>query len=106
MMWLVLFLASFCELAFTVFMKLSDGLKKKRYVFLTFAATFLGIFLLGQAVKTLPLGVAYAVWTGLGTLLTVTFGIIVFKESKDWKKLFFICLVVIGIIGLRLTTQS
>ena len=106
MMWVVLILASFCELAFTVFMKLSDGLKKKRYIILTFASTFLGIFLLSQAIKVLPLGVAYAVWTGLGTLLTVSFGIIYFKESKNWKKLFFICLIVIGVVGLRLTTQS
>lgn len=104
MMWLVLFLASFCELGFTVFMKLSDGLKKKKYVFLTFATTFLGVFLLSQAIKTLPLGVAYAVWTGLGTLLTVSFGIIVFKESKSIKKIMFIALIVIGVIGLRLTT--
>jgi quaternary ammonium compound-resistance protein SugE len=104
MMWLVLFLASFCELAFTVFMKLSDGLKKKRYVLLTFMSTALGIFLLSLAIKTLPLGIAYAVWTGLGTVFTVTFGIFVFKESHDWKKILFICMVIIGVIGLRLST--
>ncbi len=104
MMWLVLFLASFCELGFTVFMKLSDGLKKKRFVVLTFASTFLGVYLLSLATKTLPLGIAYAVWTGLGTVLTVTFGIFVFKESRDWKKILFICMVVVGVIGLRLNS--
>lgn len=104
MMWFVLVLASFCELAFTVFMKLSDGLKKKRYIVYTFFTTGIGIYLLSLATKTLPLGVAYAVWTGLGTVFTVTFGILFFKESRDWKKLFFICLVLIGVIGLRLSS--
>ncbi|MGI5824322.1 MAG: DMT family transporter [Bacillota bacterium] len=104
MMWFVLFLASFCELGFTVFMKLSDGLKKKRYIVLTFASTFIGVYLLSLATKTLPLGVAYAVWTGLGTALTVTFGIFVFKESRSLKKLFFIAMILIGVLGLRLTT--
>lgn len=104
MIWVVLFLASFCELGFTVTMKLSDGLKKKRYILLTFLITFVGIFLLSQVTKVLPLGISYAVWTGLGTVLTVAFGILVFKESRNWKKLFFICLVIIGVVGLRLTT--
>ena len=88
MMWLVLICASFFELAFTVCMKLSNGLKNVK--------------LLSVAAKTLPLGVSYAVWTGLGTLFNVLFGIIVFKESKSHKKLFFMAMVLLGVIGLRL----
>ena len=84
------------------FMKLSDGFRNKKYTVLTFLTVFLGIFLLSNATKVLPLGVAYAVWTGLGSLFAVFFGIILFKESRDAKKLFFICLVVAGVIGLRL----
>lgn len=102
MMWLVLILASFCELGFTVFMKLSDGFKNIKYTILTILTVSMSIFLLSLAVKTLPLGVSYAVWTGLGTVFTVTFGIIVFHESKNWKKLFFMGMVLIGVIGLRL----
>lgn len=102
MMWLILVCASFCELGFTVFMKLSDGFKNKKYTVLTFASVFLGIFLLSTATKTLPLGVAYAVWTGLGSLFAVLFGIIFFGESRDVKKIFFICMVVAGVTGLRL----
>ena len=60
------------------------------------------IGLLSIAAKTLPLGVSYAVWTGLGTLFNVLFGIIVFKESKSPKKLVFMALVLLGVIGLRL----
>lgn len=102
MMWIVLILASCCELGFTVFMKLSDGFKNKKYTVLTVITVSLSIFLLSQAVKTLPLGVSYAVWTGLGTMFTVTFGIFFFKESRDWKKLLFMGMILIGVIGLRL----
>ena len=102
MMWLVLILASFCELGFTVCMKLSDGFKNKKFTILTIIISAMSIFLLSQAMKTLPMGVAYAVWTGLGTLFTVTFGILYFKESRDWKKLLFMGMVLAGVIGLRL----
>ena len=102
MMWLVLILASFCELGFAVFMKLSNGYKNIKYTILTILFTALSILLLSQAVKTLPLGIAYAVWTGLGTVFTVTFGIFVFKESRDFKKLFFMGLILLGVIGLRI----
>lgn len=102
MMWLVLIGASCFELAFTVFMKLSDGFRRQKYTFLTMIASILSIYLLSVATKTLPLGLAYAVWTGLGTVFTVTFGIVFFHESRDAKKLFFMTLVLIGVIGLRL----
>ena len=102
MMWVLLVCASFCELGFTVCMKLSDGFKNKKFTILTVLITALGIFLLSTATKTLPLGIAYAVWTGLGTVFTVIFGILVFHESRDAKKIFFSGMVIIGVIGLRL----
>ena len=104
MMWFVLCFAAIFELGTVTFMKLSQGMKIKKYVVLTFASTFTGIYLLSLATKTLPLGIAYAVWTGLGTILTVSFGILVFKESHDWKKMLFLAMVFIGVIGLRLAT--
>ena len=102
MMWLVLIIAAFFELAFTVFMKLSDGFKQFKYTILTILCTTCSIGLLSIATKTLPLGPSYAVWTGLGTVFTVTFGIAVFHESRDKKKIFFMGLVLVGVIGLRL----
>lgn len=102
MMWIVLICASFCELGFTVCMKLSDGFKNIKYTVLTVVITFTGIFLLSVATKTLPLGIAYAVWTGLGTVFTVLMGIFFFGESRDKKKLFFIVMVLAGVTGLRL----
>ena len=102
MMWIVLIIAGCFELAFTVCMKLSNGLKNAKYTILTAVCSFISIGLLSVAAKTLPLGVSYAVWTGLGTLFNVLFGIIVFKESKSPKKLVFMALVLLGVIGLRL----
>ena len=102
MMWLVLICASFFELSFTVCMKLSNGLKNVKFTVLTVISSCASIGLLSVAAKTLPLGVSYAVWTGLGTLFNVLFGIIVFKESKSHKKLFFMAMVLLGVIGLRL----
>ena len=94
MMWLVLVIAG-C-------MKLSNGLKNVKYTILTVICSCTSIGLLSVATKTLPLGVSYAVWTGLGTLFNVLFGIIVFKEGKSPRKLAFMALVLLGVIGLRL----
>ena len=103
MMWILLVLSSFCELGFTVFMKLSEGFKRKKYTVLTIATAALSVFSLSIAAKTLRLGIAYAVWTGLGTVFNVAFGIFVFKESRNWKKMMFLSMVFIGVIGLRLS---
>lgn len=102
-MWAVVIGASVFELAFTVFMKLSNGLKNAKYTVLTAISVFCSIGLLSIAVKTLPLGPAYAVWTGLGTVLNVVFGIVVFKESKSARKLICVAAVLLGVIGLRLS---
>lgn len=101
-MWIVLIIAGFFELAFTVCMKLSNGLKNVKYTILTIISSCMSIGLLSIATKTLPLGISYAVWTGLGTLFNVIFGIVVFKESKSAKKLIFMAMVLLGVIGLRL----
>ena len=106
MMWVVLFVSSFFELGFTVFMKLSEGFKKKKFTVLCIASTVCSIGMLSIATTELPLGVAYAVWTGLGTVLITLFGIVVFKESKNPLKLFFLGLVLLGVIGLRLSGVS
>lgn len=103
MMWLVLFISSFFELGFTVFLKLSEGFKNKKFTVLCILSTIASIGLLSIATTVVPLGVGYAVWTGLGTVLITLFGIVVFKESKDPLKLFFLALVLLGVIGLRLS---
>lgn len=103
MMWIVLFFSSFFELGFTVFMTLSEGFKKKKFTILCIASSICSVGMLSIATTELPLDVAYAVWTGLGTVLITLFGIAVFKESKSPLKLFFLALVLLGVIGLRLS---
>ena len=98
MMWIVLFISSFFELGFTVCLKLSEGFRKKKWTVLCTCSTICSI-----ATTELPLSVAYAVWTGVGTVLITLFGIAVFKESKNPLKLFFLALVLLGVIGLRLS---
>lgn len=101
-MWFVLVISSLFELGFTAFMKLSEGFRNKKYTLLCILSSVCSIGLLSVATTELPLGVAYAVWTGLGTVLITLFGIAVFKESKDPLKLFFLGVVMAGVIGLRL----
>jgi quaternary ammonium compound-resistance protein SugE len=60
-------------------------------------------YLLTLAIKTLPLGTAYAVWTGMGAVGVAVLGIVLFKESADWYRLLSIALVIFGIVGLKLT---
>lgn len=103
MMWIILFMSSFFELGFTVCLKLSEGFKKKKWTILCIASTICSIGMLSIATTELPLSIAYAVWTGVGTILITLFGIAVFKESEDPLKLFFLALVLLGVIGLRLS---
>ena len=103
MMWIVLFISSFFELGFTVCLKLSEGFRKKKWTVLCTCSTICSIGLLSIATTELPLSVAYAVWTGVGTVLITLFGIAVFEEGKNPRKLFFLALVLLGVIGLRLS---
>ena len=103
MMWFLLLLSSFFELGFTVSMKLSEGFKKKKFTVLCILSSICSIGTLSIATTELPLGVAYAVWTGLGTVLITLFGIAVFKESKRPLKMLFLGCVLLGVIGLRLS---
>jgi quaternary ammonium compound-resistance protein SugE len=65
----------------------------------------LSVYLLGVSLKTLPLGTAYTVWTGIGAVGTVVFGIMLFGESADFRRLFYIGLIIVGIIGLKLLSS-
>ena len=82
MMWIILFMSSFFELGFTVCLKLSEGFKKKKWTILCIASTICSIGMLSIATTELPLSIAYAVWTGAGTILITLFGIAVFKEKQ------------------------
>ncbi len=104
MNWILLILAGLFEVGFTTCLKMSDGFTKlmPSLGFLFFSAT--SFILLTRVIKTIPLGTAYAIWTGIGAVGTVLIGILFFKESVDMLKLFFIFLLIASIIGLKLVS--
>lgn len=102
MAWLILFAASLLEIAGALALKHADGLTRPFPTFLSFAAMTASVGLLGLAVKTLPLGTAYAVWTAVGTLGTVLIGIAVGGEAASIVRVASILLIVAGVVGLKL----
>ena len=103
MAWICLLAAGCLEMVWVTAMKLSDGFTRVGYSVLTVAAA--SVWLLAQAVKTLPMGTAYAVWTGIGALGAVVLGIVIFKEPATAARMFFAALLLIGIIGLKATAH-
>lgn len=104
MAWLTLFAAGLCEVGWAIGLKYSDGFTKLGPSVATIGSMIVSLLLLGLALKTLPLGTAYAVWTGIGTIGTVVFGVFLFAESADVLRLACIGLIVAGIVGLKLVT--
>jgi quaternary ammonium compound-resistance protein SugE len=103
MAWLLLFSAGLVEIIFALSLKYNEGFTKLWPSIIT-ALSGVGSFgLLMWAIKTLPLGTAYAVWTGMGAVGVAILGIFLFKESIDWIRLVSIGLVIAGIVGLKLT---
>ena len=102
MKWLLLVAAGICEVAWAVGMKYSHGFTRPLPAVLTVVFMVLSFFGLMFAVRGLPLGTAYAVWTGIGTVGAVIAGIVLFGESASPVRLVCIALVLCGIVGLRL----
>ena len=103
MAWGILIAAGGLEVFWATFLKLSEGFTKPLYTVLTFAGMAASFLLLARATRTLPLGTAYAVWTGSGALGALIVGVIVFRESLTPARLLFAALLLIGIIGLKAT---
>lgn len=104
MSWIILFFAGLFEVGWAVGLKYTDGFSKPLPTVLTLAAMAVSLGLLGLAVKELPLGTAYAVWTGVGAVGTVIAGIILFGESMALLRLASVALIIFGLIGLKLST--
>jgi quaternary ammonium compound-resistance protein SugE len=103
MPWTLLFLAGLFEVAWAVGLKYTDGFTKWMPTTLTVAAMVASIVLLGLAVKHLPLGTAYAVWTGIGTIGTVILGIVLLGDSAAPVRIVCLALILVGIVGLKVT---
>ena len=102
--WLILLAAGVLEIVWSVSMKASDGFAKLHYTALTIAAAWLSFWLLGLSLKVLPVGTAYAVWTGIGAVGATVLGILLFKEPTSAARVGCISLIVLGILGLRFTS--
>ena len=103
MAWIMLGIAGIFEVVWATFMKLSEGFTKIGWTALTFAGMAVSFILLAKVTKTLPLGTAYAIWTGIGALGAVIVGIVIFKEPATAGRMFFASLLLVGIVGLKLT---
>jgi quaternary ammonium compound-resistance protein SugE len=104
MAWIILVLAGILEVCWAAGLKYSEGFTRLWPTVATVSAMIASLALLGIAVKTLPLGTAYAVWTGIGTIGTVCIGIVLFGEAASLVRLLCVSLILFGIIGLRLVT--
>jgi quaternary ammonium compound-resistance protein SugE len=105
MAWLYLLIAGLLEVGWAIGMKYTEGRTKLWPSVGTIAAMVLSFVLLGQALKTLPIGTAYTVWTGIGAVGTVVAGIFLFNEPRDALRLLCIGLILGGIIGLKLVSD-
>ena len=103
MPWILLFLAGLFECGWAVGLKYTEGFTRPLPTTLTVISMVVSIVLLGLAVKHLPIGTAYAVWTGIGTVGTVILGIWLLGDSASVSRLACIMLIVAGIAGLKLT---
>lgn len=102
MAWFLLFLAGLFEIGWAVGLKYTDGFTRPMPTVLTVLSMIVSVALLGLAVKTLPMGTAYAVWTGIGTVGTVLLGIWLLGDPATFVRLLCISLIVAGIAGLKL----
>ncbi len=105
MEWIILFIAGLFEISWAIGLKYSHGFTLIVPSVLTVILMIASFYFLALAVKSLPLGTAYAVWTGIGTIGTVVLGIILFKEPLTAMRLFCIALIVCGITGLKLLSN-
>ncbi len=106
MPWVILFVAGLFEMVWALMLKQSEGFTRPVPTVVFFIALVLSMFLLSQALKSLPVGTAYAVWTGIGAAGTAIVGMLLFGESRDVLKLVSLVMLVGGIIGLRLTSSQ
>ena len=104
MAWLILFVAGLTEVGWAVGLKYTQGFTRPMPTALTVIAMVVSLWLLGLAVRTLPLGTAYAIWTGIGTVGTVIVGILLFDEPASALRVSCVALIVTGIVGLKLVT--
>lgn len=104
MAWMFLIFAGILEMGFTTSMKLSEGLTKIPFVISFVFFAILSLFCLNKSLESIPLGTAYAVWTGIGAFGTALIGIVFFKESLDFFRILMLTTLIGSVIGLKFAT--
>jgi len=105
MPWLYLIIAGCFEVGFTTCLKLSNDFSNTKWTVGFFVCISLSFHFLNESIKTIPLGTAYAVWTGIGAVGTALLGIFVFKESSEFWRIFFIFILIGSIVGLKFVSK-
>lgn len=105
MAWVELIIAGGLEVFWSTFLKLSEGFSRPLYSVIAVVGMIFSFLFLAQATKVLPLGTAYAVWTGIGAVGSVAVGILIFKEPVTAARMFFTVLLLTGIVGIKLTSS-
>lgn len=105
MAWVLLVIAGLFEVGWAIGLKYTEGFTRFWPSVATIAGIVISMSLLALAVKTIPVGTGYAIWTGIGAVGTATLGILVFAEPATPGRIFFLLLIVVGIIGLKFTSS-
>ena len=106
MAWLILTIAGLFEVGWAVGLKYTEGFTRLWPTLGTIASMVVSLFLLGVAMKSLPVGSAYEIWVGVGAVGTVLLGILLFGESANPARMISVALIVVGIVGLKLSTPT
>ncbi|TYO93292.1 quaternary ammonium compound efflux SMR transporter SugE [Desulfallas thermosapovorans] len=106
MAWLYLFVAGIFEVVWAISLKYSLGFTRLYPSLVTIIAMAISVYFLSLATRVLPIGTAYAVWTGIGAVGAVIVGMLLLNESRDAARLFFVTLILVGIIGLKFTSPA
>ena len=106
MAWLYLFVAGLFEMAWAIGLKYTEGFTRLWPSVGTVVAAGISLWLLTQALRTIPVGTAYAIWTGIGAVGVATLGVILFSESASPARLGCIALIVAGVVGLKLFSPA
>ena len=106
MAWIYLFIAGILEIVFAVGMKYTEGFTRLVPTVLTIATAITSVMILSQSLKILPIGTAYAVWTGIGAVGTTIVGMYLFDEPRDWLRILCILVIIGGIAGLKFASAE
>lgn len=104
MVWIQLIIAGMLEVFWATMMKLSNGFTKLGFTILTITGMILSFYFLAKAIKVMPMSLAYPVWTGIGAVGSIIVGLVIFRDHLSPLTTFFVCLLIIGIIGIKVTS--